>query len=51
MNKQYWAVCLGNEIVRVYESYDKALEEAAMYMMETGATHEVKPAILKEENK
>lgn len=49
-NKQYWAVCLDDEIVKVYGSYDQALEESVMYTLETGVTHIVKPAILKESN-
>ncbi|MDO6451734.1 hypothetical protein [Oceanobacillus profundus] len=49
-NKQYWGVCLDNEIVRVYDSYDRALEESVMWTMETGATHTVQPVKLKEEN-
>lgn len=48
-NKQYWAVCLDDKIVRVYGSYDKALEESVMWTMETGVTHIVQPAVMKEE--
>jgi len=49
-NKQYWGVCCGPEIVKVYTNYDKALEESVMWTMETGAQHTVEP-LIKRKNK
>ncbi|KON86593.1 hypothetical protein AF332_07020 [Sporosarcina globispora] len=43
-NKQYWGVCVGEgkemDIVRVFSNYDQALEESAMFTLETGISHD-----------
>ncbi|MBU8773205.1 hypothetical protein [Cytobacillus oceanisediminis] len=46
-NKQYWGVCVGEgkemDIVRVFSNYEQALEESAMFTLETGVSHTVQP--------
>jgi hypothetical protein len=46
---QHWGVCYGGKIVAVYKDYDRALEEAMAWTMETGAQHVVM-AVRRKEN-
>lgn len=51
-NKEYWGVCVGEgkdtEIVKVYSDYDFAIQESAMWTLETGVPHKVLPVVKKE---
>lgn len=46
-NQKYWGVCVGEgkdaEIVKVYSDYDYAIQESAIWTIETGVTHTVLP--------
>lgn len=39
------------DIVRVFSNYDQALEESAMFTLETGVSHTVQPVKPKKETK
>ncbi|WP_241475450.1 hypothetical protein [Priestia flexa] len=53
-NKQYWGVCVGEgkeaEIVAVYKTYDKAVQESMFFTHETQMPHTVMPVVKKKQS-